>query len=77
MEALRKLEPSERSLVMEIDVLTLDVIEELLDVERVPLRSIRDELDERCRQLGVFPEHLLEPSADQPLLPPPARARRA
>ena len=45
MQAAGKLERAERALVGRVDLLRVDVVEELLDVERVSLRAADDELE--------------------------------
>ena len=48
----------ERRVVVRIDALAADVVEQLLDVERIALRARGDQLDERRRGARVGAQHL-------------------
>ena len=65
VEALRQPDGLHGVGVGGVDALGDDVVEELLDVERVALGPRRDELDERIRDLGLLADELLHLGADQ------------
>ena len=65
MEAVGELDRGQRGLVLEIDSLARDVVQELLDVEGIPLGATVDERHERRGRLGIPTDDLGELRADE------------
>ena len=66
VQALGQLQGTNGRLVLGVDALAADVVEELLDVERVALGARRHQVDERLRRPGACSEELLELGVGEP-----------
>ena len=65
MQTLGKLEPFQRALVLWIDAMAADVVEELLDVERISLGARKNEIYQSRGWLSFHAKHLPKLCPDQ------------